>query len=65
MKLKGPNYNVATCLKRDMSYTIQLYISSEYSYPLEIKKDNRINIPLDDENKNVRIKQDIFGGIND
>ena len=63
MKLKGPNYNVATCLKRDMSYTIQLYISSEYSYPLEIKKDNRTKHSLkDDENKNVRIKQDIFFG---
>jgi DNA-directed RNA polymerase subunit beta len=63
LKLKGPNYNVATCLKRDMSYTIQLYISSEYSYPLEIKKDNRTKHSLkDDENKNVRIKQDIFFG---
>lgn len=38
IKLKGPNYNIDTCLKRDMSYTIQLYISGEYSYPMDQKK---------------------------
>ena len=65
LKLKGPNYNVATCLKRDMSYTIQLYISSEYSYPLETKKDIKIkNLPskIDEKGKNIRVKQDIFFG---
>ena len=63
LKLKGPNYNVATCLKRDMSYTIQLYISSEYSYPLEIKKEIRSKVSSTEiDNKNVRIKQDIFFG---
>ena len=63
LKLKGPNYNVATCLKRDMSYTIQLYISSEYSYALETKKDIKIkNLPskIDEKGKNIRVKQDIF-----
>ena len=70
LKLKGPNYNVATCLKRDMSYTIQLYISSEYSYPLETKKDIKIkNLPskIDEKGKNIRVKQDIFwrNSIND
>ena len=63
LKLKGPNFNVATCLKRDMSYTIQLYISSEYSYPLETKKETRIkNTPETRDQKNIRIKQDIFFG---
>ena len=32
LKLKGPNYNLETCLKRNMTYSIQLYIPSEYSY---------------------------------
>ncbi len=62
LKLKGPNYNVATCLKRDMSYTIQLYISSEYSYPVETKKENKIKNFSLEKKKNVCIKQDIFFG---
>ena len=32
IKLKGPGANIDSCLKRDISYTIQLYISAEYSY---------------------------------
>jgi DNA-directed RNA polymerase beta subunit len=32
IKLKGPNFSIDTCLKRDMSYSIQLYIRGEYSY---------------------------------
>jgi DNA-directed RNA polymerase subunit beta len=35
IKLKGPNINIENCLKRDSSYTIQLYISAEYSYYLD------------------------------
>lgn len=35
IKVKGPNASIEFCLKRDMSYTIQIYISSEYSYPLQ------------------------------
>ena len=50
IKLKGPNFNIETCLRRDMTYTIQLYVSGEYSYTLEEK---------DEE---IRIKQDIFFG---
>jgi hypothetical protein len=32
VKLKGPNFNFLTCVKKDISYTIQIYVSSEYSY---------------------------------
>ena len=39
LKLKGPNYNLETCLKRNMTYSIQLYIPSEYSYSIESKAD--------------------------
>tara|TARA_B110000091_G_scaffold172141_1_gene185309 strand:- start:6378 stop:9920 length:3543 start_codon:yes stop_codon:yes gene_type:complete len=60
IKLKGPNYNISSCLKRDMSYTIQLYVSSEYSYPLqEINKNKSYDIV---ESKRAKIKQDIFFG---
>ena len=52
LKLKGPNYNVATCLKRDMSYTIQLYVSSEYSYPIETKKKIKVKMH---KRKNIKI----------
>jgi len=78
IKLKGPNLNIDNCLKRDISYTIQLYIPSEYSYffddTLDIKnleyfdKSFLLNqtIKIIDENNNslkrIRIKQDIFFG---
>ena len=35
LKLKGPTYSLETCLKRDLTYSIQLYIPCEYSYSLE------------------------------
>jgi DNA-directed RNA polymerase subunit beta len=34
IKLKGPSTNIDICLKRDLSYTVQLYISAEYSYSI-------------------------------
>ena len=34
IKLKGPAATIESCLKRDISYTIQLYISAEYSYSI-------------------------------
>ena len=37
IKLKGPNTSLDNCLKRDLSYAIQLYIPAEYSYYLEAK----------------------------
>lgn len=62
VKLKGPNFSIESCLKRDMSYSIQLYIRGEYSYSLESK-----NFPVLNENKivkqkKIRIQQDIFFG---
>ena len=75
IKLKGPNHNLETCLKKDLSYTIQLYIPGEYSYPsLQLKKEvNTIKPVILTENfekssskslknKRIRIKQDIFFG---
>jgi DNA-directed RNA polymerase subunit beta len=37
IKLKGPNTSLDNCLKRDLSYAIQLYIPAEYSYYTEQK----------------------------
>jgi DNA-directed RNA polymerase subunit beta len=62
VKLKGPNFSIDNCLKRDMTYSIQLYIRGEYSY----SADNRIQLSLLDnkifKNKKIRIQQDIFFG---
>jgi DNA-directed RNA polymerase subunit beta len=33
IKLKGPNSNLDVCIKRHISYTIQIFIPAEYSYP--------------------------------
>jgi DNA-directed RNA polymerase beta subunit len=38
IKLKGPNFNFQTCLKNDMTYSIQLYVGGEYSYYVDTKK---------------------------
>ena len=53
IKLKGPNFSIDNCLKRDMSYSIQLYIPGEYAYPYDEKLDTK-NIELLDfkENEN-------------
>jgi hypothetical protein len=37
IKLKGPNYPIEYCLKRDTSYAIQLYLGGEYSYIMDQK----------------------------
>lgn len=72
IKLKGPNFNLNTCLRRDMTYSIQLYIQGEYSYFLD--KKNQIithenyleiknsKIPKQTKFKKIRVKQDIFFG---
>ena len=70
IKLKGPNHNLETCLKKDLSYTIQLYIPGEYSYPsIQLKKDVNLSksLPVNEniekssakhlKNKRIRIKQ--------
>jgi len=69
VKLKGPNQSIDSCLKRDLSYSIQLYIPSEYSYPMDTKMDKKAaqNLLTKGETKisnfkRIRIKQDIFFG---
>ena len=70
IKLKGPNFSIDNCLKRDMSYAIQLYIPGEYTYQFDEKLDIKnieIYLPKDttlekDNVQKIRIKQDIFFG---
>lgn len=65
IKLKGPNFTMDTCLHRDMTYSIQLYIPGEYSYPLDQKMDIRTisnNFENNLKSKKVRVKQDVFFG---
>jgi len=68
IKLKGPNYSLENCLERDMTYSIQLYIPAEYSYPIDQVIDSNIrenfNEKIVRQNKirKLRIKQDIFFG---
>ena len=72
LKLKGPNYNLEICLKRNMTYSIQLFIPAEYAYPIESKADmaffNEKLPELGSSSKSslklnkVRIKQDLFFG---
>nr|YP_009545200.1 RNA polymerase beta subunit [Synura uvella]AYO28354.1 RNA polymerase beta subunit [Synura uvella] len=72
IKLKGPNFNLNTCLRRDMTYSIQLYIQGEYSYFLDKKNqiithENYLEIknskvPKQTKFKKIRVKQDIFFG---
>ena len=56
IKLKGPGASIDSCLKRDISYTLQLYISSEYSYSvgdflnkLENKAFNTLNSTIQEK----------------
>ena len=75
IKLKGPNSTIDDCLKRDLSYAIQLYIPGEYSHLLdlksgeiieEIKDGTKNNLALtpkpNKQTKRLTFKQDIFFG---
>jgi DNA-directed RNA polymerase subunit beta len=73
IKLKGPNLNIEVCLKRDLSYAIQVFILGEYSYSNEQKNDEKINLKSDisflnklskrtNAKSRIHIKQDIFFG---
>lgn len=44
IKLKGPNSSIDVCLRRDMSYAIQLYVPAEYSYFLDSKAAENVEI---------------------
>jgi DNA-directed RNA polymerase subunit beta len=74
IKLKGPNSTIDLCLKRDLSYAIQLYVPGEYSYSIEQKGEDSFSTESKTEfvgitkpikrNKlrRIRVKQDIFFG---
>lgn len=74
IKLKGPNSTIDLCLKRDLSYAIQLYVPGEYSYSIEQKGDDSLNTDMKMDGvsltkpvkknklKRIRVKQDIFFG---
>jgi DNA-directed RNA polymerase subunit beta len=67
IKLKGPNFSIENCLRRDMTYSIQIYVPGEYSYPIDQKNETRtISNNFETTNplpsKKLRVKQDIFFG---
>lgn len=64
IKLKGPNETIENCLRRDTTYSIQLYIPGEYSYEMEPKNEvsNTDTIKNNLETKKITVKQDIFFG---
>ena len=45
IKLKGPDHSIDNCLKKDISYAIQLYIPGEYSYSFDEKLDIKEDTP--------------------
>ena len=67
IKLKGPNSSLDNCLKRDLSYAIQLYVPGEYSYNVDSKSTDLLEDTKDDsvtkllkQTKKITVKQDIF-----
>jgi len=68
IKLKGPNFSIEECLKRDMSYSIQIFIPGEYYYGLDKKTDSETPLRIlktsskSTKIKKIQIKQDIFFG---
>jgi len=66
LKLKGPNFTIENCLKRDISYSIHIYIPGEYSYSFDSKIENGIDLKLStlklNKIKKIQLKQDIFFG---
>ena len=68
IKLKGPNYSLDNCLKRDMTYSIQLYIPAEYSYAIDqisdlnFRENGNEKVIRQTKIRKIRIKQDIFFG---
>lgn len=69
VKLKGPDFTVHTCIRRDLTYAIQLYIRGEYSYYADQKNDfvstetyNELTGNKRKKIKTIRVIQDIFLG---
>jgi DNA-directed RNA polymerase subunit beta len=57
IKFKGPNFSIEKCLKKNLSYNIQIYVNGEY-YLIDTGK-NKLKEPF---KKKVRAKVDIFFG---
>lgn len=57
VKFKGPNFSIDKCLKKNLSYNIQIYVNGEY-YLIDTGK-NKLKEPF---KKKVRAKVDIFFG---
>ena len=55
IKLKGPNSTIDDCLKRDLSYAIQLYIPGEYSHLLDLKSGEIIEETKDGSKNNLAL----------
>jgi len=77
IKLKGPNLSLDTCIKRDMSYAIQLYVPGYYTCSLDPKGADTLEEMKEEEKKDayllsrfgkqaktkrIKVKQDIFFG---
>jgi DNA-directed RNA polymerase subunit beta len=66
IKIKGPNFSIETCLKRDLSYCIQIYLPGEYHYPSDLKQENPTSSIKQNfknsQQKKKKISQDIFFG---
>ena len=64
IKLKGPKHTLLTCLKKDLSYTIQFYVSGEYSFIIRPKNEKVLGKKVLDTLpvKKIRVKQDILLG---
>jgi len=72
IKIKGPNFNLNTCIRRDITYSIQVYVRGEYSYYIDnknqiISHDNFLELKNSKLTKllnlkKIRVKQDIFFG---
>ena len=77
IKLKGPNLSLDTCIKRDMSYTIQLYVPGYYTCSMDPKGAETLEEMKEEEKKDayllsrfgkqaktkrINVKQDVFFG---
>ena len=62
IKLKGPNFNFLTCVKKDISYTIQIYVSGEYSYLDELTLEPLVIDQKKSKFGKKKVKQDILFG---
>ena len=60
IKVKGPNFNLNNCFKKDISYSIQIYVAGEYLYVEENNNFKETEVLTNSKSKKIRIKQDIL-----